>query len=496
MSSTPSTAGPSLTGRIAAAIALTIAFYVLALVIGIGLIAAPIIGWANGVGNLWLTVIAIFLGGSVLWAIVPRRSQFVPPGLRLTDAAAPRLMELIREEAAAGEEPAPDDVYVTLGVDAAVTQAKGGRRVLVLGLSLIEALSERELRGVIAHEFGHYRGGDLKAGPFIWRTRSAINRTIAQLSDDDGDDGWVQRLVRWPFIAYGKVFMRITAAISRREEFAADRCAVERVGRDVHCAALRKVRGQAAAFDAYWDGEVVAVLETGRRPPIAEGFQRFMADEDVRESRDAFVEESLKHKTDPYDSHPSLAERIAAVEPLPAGEPDRSPSAIDLLADPKGLERDVLEHVLGEEADQFTPVAWDAVGDEVYGVRARASVEHFADFLVGTTIGSVPEALDTVPGTAYELVDRDTDQQPYAEHTLTSALGDAVLVALSDHGWELHAPPAEPVTAVRGDATLVPMQLVHALRDGKISADEWRERMGELGVADLPLSANAPAPVA
>ena len=52
-----SAAGPSLAGRFAAAIALTIGFYVLALVIGVGLLAAPILAWAlNGAGNLWVTI--------------------------------------------------------------------------------------------------------------------------------------------------------------------------------------------------------------------------------------------------------------------------------------------------------------------------------------------------------------------------------------------------------------------------------------------------------
>ncbi|WP_170179018.1 M48 family metallopeptidase [Solirubrobacter pauli] len=463
----------------------------LALVIGVGLIAAPIIGWANGTGNIWLTITAIFLGGSILYAIVPRRSRFEPPGLRLTDAEAPGLLGMIREEAEAVDEPPVDDVYLTMEINAAVTQASKGRRVMIVGLPLVELLSERELRGVIAHEFGHYRGGDLKAGPFIWRTRAAIGRTIDQLSEDDGDESWTQRLVRLPFIWYGKAFMRITAAISRREEFAADRCAVERVGRDALISMLHRIRGGAAAFDAYWHNEVVPVLQVGRRPPVAEGFKRFMADEQVRESTDSFVADQLKAKSDPYDSHPSLAERIAAVEGLPADDQGDSTPAIGLIRDPQALERRVMEGILGEDAAQFEPVDWDEVGVEVYGVRARASVEQFADFLDGVTIGTVPDAVDRIPATAYELVERDTDQQPYAEEALTSVLGDAVLVSLKEHGWELHAPPAEPVSAARGDTSLLPMHLVHALRDGKLSADEWRERMGELGVADLPLGARA-----
>src|SRR3954454_1134950 len=217
MSSTAeSSTGPSLKGRIAAAIALTVAFYLLALVIGLGLISLPILGAMGGWFNLWVTITALFLGGSILWAIVPRRNRFHPPGLKLTDQDAPGLLAMIREEAAAVDEKAPDDVYMTMEVNAAVTQASGGRRVLIVGLPLMQMLTERELRGVIAHEFGHYRGGDLKAGPLIFRTRQAIVRTVDQLSEDDGDESWTQKLVRLPFIWYGKAFMRITAAISRR----------------------------------------------------------------------------------------------------------------------------------------------------------------------------------------------------------------------------------------------------------------------------------------
>src|SRR4051812_884931 len=115
--------GPSLKGRIAAAIVLTVAFYTLALTIGVGLVALPVIMVLNGYFNLWITVAGLFLGGSILVAIVPRRNKFHPPGLELTDADAPGLLAMIREEAAAVEEKAPDDVYLTMEVNAAVMHA-------------------------------------------------------------------------------------------------------------------------------------------------------------------------------------------------------------------------------------------------------------------------------------------------------------------------------------------------------------------------------------
>jgi Zn-dependent protease with chaperone function len=56
--------------------------------------------------------------------------------------------------------------------------------VLIIGLPLLHLLSERGFRGVLAHEFGHYAGGDTRLGPWIWRTRETIGRTIDKLTDE------------------------------------------------------------------------------------------------------------------------------------------------------------------------------------------------------------------------------------------------------------------------------------------------------------------------
>src|ERR1700754_163328 len=120
--------GPSLTGRFAAAVALTIGFYVLALLIAGALLAAAVLPWVfNGSNNLWLTAIGAFLGLSVLSALIPRRIRFEPPGVRMSAADQPRLHALIGEEVAAAGERPPDGVYATLEVNASVTEARGKR---------------------------------------------------------------------------------------------------------------------------------------------------------------------------------------------------------------------------------------------------------------------------------------------------------------------------------------------------------------------------------
>src|SRR5215211_249893 len=100
--------GPSLKGRFAAAIALTVAFYTLALAIAAGLLAAAVLPWVfNGHNNLWVTVTGAVLGGSILWAILPRRLPFAAPGVRLTRETQPRLLRVIGEEAEACGERVP-----------------------------------------------------------------------------------------------------------------------------------------------------------------------------------------------------------------------------------------------------------------------------------------------------------------------------------------------------------------------------------------------------
>jgi len=489
--------GPSLKGRFAAAIALTIGFYALALTMAGGLVAVAILPWAlGGGGNLWVTLTGLVLGVSILIAIFPRRDRFHPPGVRLTDAEQPRLMRLIDEEARACGERAPDEVYATLEVNAAVLEAGRRRRVMIVGLPLLQLVTERGLRGVVAHEFGHYAGGDTRLGPWIYRTREAIVRTVTHLSDDGGEEGWTQRAVRLPFIWYGKAFLRITNAISRRQEFAADALAAQRAGRDVHVETLRRIHAYAPAFDAYWMNEVVPVLDAGRRPPIGEGFTAFIHSNAVERAATEHLERELTEVvTDPYDSHPSLAERVAAVQDCPAGAPDDSPPADELLHDPVALETAQAAFLFGDEAAaKLRQVDWDAVGGEVYLERARGLVSAHGELLGSATAGR----LDTLVGDIGRLAGRLQQREPdlpveQATDFAAALIASGLLVALEGDGWSVEAPPGEPVICRRGDESVAPYVVVAELREGSVSVEAWRERAAALGVGELVLGAGADA---
>lgn len=482
--------GPSLKGRFAAAIALTIAFYVLALLIAGALLAVAVLPWVfNGSSNIWVTVTCAFLGGSVLWAILPRRLPFAPPGVRLTRESQPRLLKMIDEEAQAAGERTPDEVYATLEVNAGVLEVGRHRRVMIVGLPLLHLISERGLRSVLAHEFGHYSGGDTRLGPWIYRTREAIGRTIEQLSDEDGDESWSKKAVRLPFIWYGKAFLRITNAISRRQEFAADARAAHRAGRDVHVETLRRLEAYAPAFGVYWANEVAPLLSSGRRPPIGEGFSAFIRAESIDRAASEHLQRELEHgETSPYDSHPSLAERIAAMEAFPPGDPDDSPPAEALVDGPQDLEKAQSVHLFGPEAGDLRPVDWDAVGAEVYLERARRLVAAHGELLGDTSAGEIDDLVDHLGRLAGQLQQREPDLEvEHARDFAAALISDGLLVALHENGWSVEAPPAEPVLCRRGEHRIPPHAVVHDLREGRLTAQAWRERAQDLGITEISL---------
>jgi heat shock protein HtpX len=486
--------GPSLKWRLAAAVGLTIGFYTLAILIAAALLAVAVLPWVlNGSNNLWVTFTCFVLGVTILVAIFPRRNRFQPHGVRVTKDDQPRLLAMIDEEARTTGARAPDEVYATLEVNASVTEARG-RRIMMIGVPLLHITSERGMRGIIAHEFGHYAGGDTRLGPWVWRTYDGVARTIDYLTDDDGDDGWTQRAVRQPFIWYGNAFMRITAAIKRRQEFAADQMAARSAGRDAFTEALRRIHAYGPSFDAYWENEVAAVLRAGRRPPVVHGFGEYLRSDMIDKASREFLEAQMKEETDRYDSHPSLSERLAALEACEPGAPDDSRSALELLREPETLEREMLAELVHPDAAELPPLKWDEVADEVYLARARGMRAEYGDLLGDAKVADLAGMAQDIGRLAGALQDREPELPVEAAPNFAATLlAESLLAALADDGWTVEAGLAEPVHASRGDEKVAPYDVVAELHESGPAAGAWRERAAELGIADLPLVATAAA---
>jgi Zn-dependent protease with chaperone function len=171
-----------LIGRAILAVLLTIGFYGLAIGITILLILIPY--WeVVYLRRLDLRIAAGCLIGAlaIIISIWPRVDHFESPGPRLTLRGHPELFLEIKSIAHAVKQRMPLEVYLVPDMNAFVTERGGfmgfgARRVMGLGLPLLQILTVSELRAVLAHEFGHFYSGDTALGPWIYKTRNAIIR--------------------------------------------------------------------------------------------------------------------------------------------------------------------------------------------------------------------------------------------------------------------------------------------------------------------------------
>src|SRR5262252_3073339 len=104
----------------------------------------------------------------------------------------------------------------------------------------------------------------------LYKTRAAIGRALQSLAE-------CSSLFQKPFLWYGRAFLRITHAVSRRQEFAADQLTARLVGSRPLIEGLKLIYGAAPAFNAYWSNGVAPVLSRGFHPPMAERFRRYIA---------------------------------------------------------------------------------------------------------------------------------------------------------------------------------------------------------------------------
>ena len=321
--------GGSITKRAALVLALWLGFWLLALGLVAGLLWIPVAQTAYRGSLQFSGVLAGLAGLTLAWSLRPRRrdttgDKTTPPLSR--ESAAPLYAMVERIGAGLGIN-APVNIHL-VGQSTAFISSKrtwyGKVRSLEvgLGLPLLGTMSEAELGSVIAHEFGHFVAGDLSLGPWVYRTRIAIARTVTDLDDS-------MFFLDLLFKAYGKLFLRLSASVSRAQEFAADSAARQVFGARDTANALKKVHLLAPVWAAYFELELVPALCHGARLPIFEGFRQCRASVNRRAEVQAAIRQGEAHTVSEYDTHPGLDERLAA---LSAGELPQFPPLADSFA--------------------------------------------------------------------------------------------------------------------------------------------------------------------
>jgi heat shock protein HtpX len=474
--------------RAVIAIGLLVGFYALGIGIAMGLFWLPYAEWTYA-GRIHLKLLALCVGcgGAILWALVPRADRFEPPGPALEKSAHPDLFLLIEDVAARTQQAMPAEVYLLHEVNAWVTHrggvmGVGSRRVMGIGLPLLQALSVPELKAVLAHEFGHYHSGDVALGPWLYKTRAAIGRTVSGVRDT-----WFEALFLW----YGRLFLKVTHGVSRQQEFIADAIAADLYGRDAMANALRRTAALGPVFNSYVGNEVLPVLRAGFLPPIATGFETYLLDEHVATTSERILSgaESETH-TDPFDTHPPLRERLNALAALETSRTQTGAPAVNLIGHPDRLGVALVEHALRSQPDvKLTPITWKQVGELVYAANWRDATKQHADWLGRFTADSLPAGKEAFLSAASELGNPDEGDVDSVQQVAraTYLFGAAIGALLIDRGWHADTSPGKPIILSSNDAAVEPFKAVMAMADGTMTMEHWKQQCGALGIAGQQL---------
>jgi Zn-dependent protease with chaperone function len=275
--------------------------------------------WLKAAGVKIAIVLAVFL-----WIILKALWVKLPPpqGTEITARDAPALFATIEELRRALRSPRFHHVLVTDDFNAAVVQAPRlglfgwSRNYLIIGLPLAKALTVEQFKAVLAHEFGHLSKGHGRMSNWIYRQRLRWGRLMGALEAAESRGLFLFRpFLRW----YAPYFNAYSYPLARANEFEADATSARLASRRAAAEALTAVNVVASYLEERFWPQIVRRADEMPRPAFAPfsvmGAQ--VATEIDRASIDAWLEQALARKTTLDDTHPSLTERLGALDEKP-----------------------------------------------------------------------------------------------------------------------------------------------------------------------------------
>jgi Zn-dependent protease with chaperone function len=512
----------SIVGLSSAAMALVVVSFLLAVVIALACLGLPILLFGylpiGGQFNFLLyrllfSAFGLVAGGTIFWSLIPSNDKHDVNGIRIDLGKENRLAREIEAIAETLHEPMPSEVYLIGEANAFVCEedeAKGfgRRRILALGLPLLQMLTIAQFRAILAHEFAHYYAGDTRLGPWVYGARESMSRLYRNLGKNSEA---MLYLSRWRILAaaylllmvglriYWKFFMRITQAISRRQELRSDELACYVAGSQPLIEGLEGIRKCSAGLNSYWNSFVLPVAIGGFQPELANGFRQFMEAPHVVKATSEYLSRQVSI-TEPmaFDSHPPLHTRIEQARRIDMPAPQSSELAdssplpmISLIEEIGTLEASLLKKVVpAVAAADLKPVNWETAGADIYIPGWRKQVADYLLYFSEKKMGDLPFlVLDPRP-VAMEVYNVTAGRLNQSQRIATAydILFCAFALCLLENGWRLVTQPGY-LTLENGTSKVDPATVIGELRTGKLSVVAWNTFRAERGIGNWRLAA-------
>jgi len=234
------------------------------------------------------------------------------------------------------------------------------RKNLHIGLGLVNTMTVSELKGIVAHEFGHFSQKSMKVGSFVYNVNKVIHNILYDNeSYNDALNSWAKSsnyfvIVIW-IATYFNQFVQFILklvykvvnvnylGLSREMEFHADAIAAHIVGSKPMITSMLRIDLSSKAHNtvmSYYDEHFEQAIVTENIFP-----QQLFALNFIAETNKIAIQNNLPNVTEEHserfnksklviknqwDSHPSMNDRIAAFKNLdiPQKKPDYRPANV------------------------------------------------------------------------------------------------------------------------------------------------------------------------
>jgi hypothetical protein len=303
-------------------------------------------------GRIPIKLVIIICVTALITVFKMVRSLFIKiesedPGRSLSKEEAPGLWELTRKVAkSVGTRPV-DEIRITPGTDLAVYE-KGSyrersqdkaRRILILGVGVLNDFPQNSFRAVLAHEYGHFSHRDTAGGDVALR----VNADMMKFADAmilSGQAVWWN--IAFQFLrVYHFIFRRISHGATRLQEVLADRVAASKFGAGAFEEGLTHVVRKSVEF------HFLAMQEINESSSSRRALQnlyelRVVANPDLEKE----IKDSLNRDTTEDDTHPSPRDRFRFTKRMMvASESPVSGAVWDLFRDREALTREMTSQI-------------------------------------------------------------------------------------------------------------------------------------------------------